>query len=112
VTAEIANAVAFVLFTVLLLIGAGSTIARGLRYKRAGARLPVLWARDRDLVAGLALPFVLIFGARTLGFAPSVAGQLWWTLLTAVPAVYGVGRYVWFELFVIEKHHRRPEVTE
>ena len=105
-TADIANAVAFVLFTVLLLVGTGSTIARGLRYRRAGLPLPVLWARDRDLVAGLALPFVLIFGARVLGYGPNVAGQLWWTLLTAIPAIYGVGRYVWFELFVIEKRHQ------
>lgn len=112
---DVPNIVAFSLFVLLLLVGAGSTLARGERYRRAGMRLPVLWGRDRDLLLGLTLPFVLIMGARALGYSGGLSTQLWWTMLTAAPALYGVARYVYFELFVIERQRSRsmfrPETT-
>lgn len=110
---EILSAVILFVFVLLLAIGAISTVARTLRYRRAAIRRPVLLNRDRDLLLGLAIPFVLIAVVRAFSLQwlvnDSATGQshIWWLLVTGVPPIYAVARYDWYELRVIERHTPR-----
>jgi hypothetical protein len=100
---ELISLVAFGLFTGLLVLGASLTMLRAVRYHVAQVAPPRLLGRDRDLLAGLAFPFVLILAARALGLQATLATQAWWLLLTSIPPIYGLARYVYFELWVIER---------
>lgn len=98
----------FVAFLVLLIVGATSTVMRSIRYRQRGLPQPVLLGRDRDLLLGLAVPFLAIGFVRLLGLRDVVTDEagraaLWWVLATGLPPVYAVARYCWFELFVIER---------
>lgn len=100
---EILNAIILVLFTGGML---ATTLAIGnrlIQYKRQGLKAPLLAKRDMFLAAGLAWPFFLILLVRALGAAEQVAGTLWWTLITGVPAVLGVLQFTFIEYFVIER---------
>jgi hypothetical protein len=98
--------IAVFVFTALVVLGALLTIERALWRRRHGFRLPLLLYRDLALLVGLAWPFVLILGVRTLPDADRIAliTSLEWTLVTTVPAILGVAVWVYFEAFVI----RRP----
>lgn len=107
-----ANAAIFIIFTTLLVVGAISTLLRSLHYRRRRLPQPVLLPRDRDLLIGLALPFVAIAAVRVFGAQGAITdgdgvNQLWWVLVTGLPPIYALGRYCWFELRVIERRHRR-----
>lgn len=104
---DIVNFLILAVFLGLLLVSTLSTAARGIRYRRASHPLPRLWGRDIALIGGLTIPFVLIFAARAFSFAPSVAGQLWWSLITGIPPIVGIAVYAYFELFVIEAQKDR-----
>ena len=104
--AELISAAILIVFVALLLVAAVSTGARAVRYRRDGLEPPRLLPRDRDLIVGLALPFLLISLARVFEWdIRDEAGRtaIGWQLITGIPALYGVGRYVYFELFVIEQ---------
>lgn len=114
---EILSAVILFTFVILLAIGAVSTALRALRYRRLGIQRPVLLNRDRDLLIGLAFPFLLIAIVRAFGLQPLIndeAGQphIWWLLLTGIPPIYALARYDYFELRVIERVERRRGRTE
>lgn len=105
---DLTSGAIFIVFTVLLLVGAISTASRWLRYHRFRMRAPVLLSRDRDLLIGLAIPFLIIaavraFGLREYTLAADGDPHLWYLLLTGLPPIYAMARFVFFELFVIEK---------
>ena len=105
---ELISAMIFVAFVVLLVVAAASTTIRYMAYRREGVGTPRLLPRDRDVMIGLAFPFVLIGGMRAFGLQSLVlngdgVAHVWWVLLTGLPPIYAVARYCYFELFVIEK---------
>lgn len=105
---DVVAAVIFFTFVVLLVIGATTTTRRSLGYFQKGLKQPVLLPRDRDLVLGLAIPFVATGVMRLLGLRDLItdsAGdpQVWWILLTGLPPLYAMARFDWFELFRIER---------
>jgi hypothetical protein len=109
-TTEIASAVILMVFTALLLVGAVSTFGRHVRYRQLKIRPPLLLYRDRDLLVGLAIPFLLISMARAFNWnVRQLDGspQLWWLLMTGIPPIYALARYCYFELYVIERPERR-----
>jgi len=113
---EIVSALILVVFTGLLLVGAISTLGRHFRYRRLRIRAPLLLYRDRDLLVGLAIPFVLISAARAFSLNSLIrqadgSPQLWWLLVTGLPPIYALARYCWFELFVIERPSRSQKGT-
>lgn len=110
---EVASALIFVAFTGLLVWGAGSTLLRWLRYWKRKRTQPVLLARDRDLLVGLAFPFVVIAAVRAFGLQDFITDasdkvELWYLLLTGLPPIYALSRYLYFEVRVIE---RPPKAT-
>ena len=97
----------FVLFVLLLLVGASTTVRRAIAYNRRGRPMPVLLPRDRDLLLGLTIPFATISCVRVFNLTPLVIdgngdAHVWYVLLTGAPALYALARYCYFELFVIE----------
>lgn len=105
---DIVNAVILLLFTLFVAISVVRIVARLWRYHRAGERVPTLLPRDLALMGGLLLPFAMILVFRFLGLSQLVVGQLWWSLVTGIPAVIGVGIMAYYEVAVIERD-RRPE---
>ena len=113
---EVLSAAILLTFIGLLVVGAVSTVARVLRYKRQGIAPPVLLNRDRDLLIGLALPFVIIATVRAFGLQDRVLNSngvpfIWYLILTGLPPIYAVARYCYYELAVIEKT-RNPNLPE
>lgn len=108
-TSGLVSAVIFGLFLLLLLIGTASTYVRWLRYRRLRIPAPVLLKRDAVLLGGLAIPFLLISAVRVVGIS-AVSGedgpQIWWLLLTGLPAIVAIAVYVYYELAVIERPRR------
>lgn len=109
---EILSAVIFLVFSALLMLGAASTALRWFRYIRQGIPAPVLLKRDAALLGGLAAPFLLISFVRALGLSavvtsPAGVPELWWLLITGLPAIFAVTVYVWYEIFVIERRPRK-----
>lgn len=102
---EAISLVAFVVFTVLLAIGAVSTLVRAVRYAHAGQTWPRLLIRDLILIGGLGLDFALILGVRFSGI--SLRGNVPWVVVTSLLAIVSIGTYVWFELRIIERGDRR-----
>ena len=105
---ELLSAMIFVIFVVLLVVAATSTLIRYVAYRRDGIPAPRLLPRDRDVFLGLAIPFVLIAAARVFDWSPHILdahgdAHLWWLLLTGIPPIYALARYCYFELFVIER---------
>lgn len=104
---EVLSVVIFGVFVLLLVVGAVSTASRSLRYRAAKRPQPRLLGRDRDLLIGLALPFLLIAAVRAFDLREVVNGpegpEPWWLLITGLPPLYALVRYCWFELFVIER---------
>jgi heme/copper-type cytochrome/quinol oxidase subunit 2 len=108
-TNEIVSAAIFVVFVVLLVWGATSTGLRSMRYARRHRPQPVLLKRDRDLLLGLAVPFVLIAAVRAFGLqwlvndSSTGSSHIWWQLITGLPPIYALARYCWFEQRIIER---------
>jgi hypothetical protein len=100
-TTDAVNTIILVVFTVLLFVGLGRTVYRWFEYRLAGIPVPPILTRDVISRGGLGFPFALILTARALGLGGVVSGQLWWSLLTGVPAIIGVATYTYFEFFVI-----------
>lgn len=98
--------ISFVLFTVLLFIGAISTLVRAVRYSHAGQTWPRLLVRDLLMVGGLGLVFAMILGVRALGLGGSLVGNVPWAVFTGGIAVTAVAVYCYFEIFVIERGDR------
>lgn len=105
--AELINAIILIAFTSLILISTGLIVRRFIDYRAEGIKPPLLAYRDLGLLGGLALPFLLILIVRFSGLASVVAGQIWWTLLTGIPAVLGIAQFVYFEYFIIERGESR-----
>lgn len=104
---SVLSAVIFITVMTLLLLGVASTVYRSFRYRREGLKQPVLLGRDRDLLIGLAAPFVLIAAIRAFGLQESISGEsgphLWYVLATGLPPIYALARYDYFELRVIDR---------
>lgn len=107
---EVVAGLIFVVFLSLLIVGATSTLVRQIRYYRHHEKPPVLLARDRDLLLGLAIPFVVIGAVRAFGLtdlvAPHGEARTWYLLVTGLPPIYALARYCYYELFVIERPRR------
>ncbi len=103
---EIISVAILAVFVGLLLVGAVTTSLRVLRYRKLGIRRPVLLGRDRDLIVGLAIPFVVILTVRAFGLQEFIGDpegpHLWYVLLTGLPPIYALARYDFYEIFVIE----------
>lgn len=113
---EVLSAAILMTFVGLTLVGALSTFARVMRYRRHGDPQPLLLGRDRDLLLGLAIPFAIIGTVRAFELQAHVLDvngvpQIWYLLLTGLPPIYAMARYCYFELFVIERT-RNPNVPE
>ena len=110
---ELASAAILIIFIGLLVWGAASTTMRSVRYHRRQMPQPVLLRRDRDVMIGLAIPFVIIGAVRAFGWTEHVLTddgevELWYTLLTGLPPIFALARYVFFETRVIERPPKRP----
>lgn len=97
------EAVFFVTFVSLLLAGLLRTVARLLEYVHARKPIPVILWRDVLSRGGTGFPLALILVVRATDHIPVVSGQLWWVIVTSVPAIFGAGVYAYFEFFVIDK---------
>jgi hypothetical protein len=95
--------VILLLFTLGLVLSTWRIAWRLVRFIQTGTPVPRLLPRDLTFFTGMLLPFLLILGARGLGLGEEVRGQLWWILLTGVPAVIAVGVFTFYEWFVIER---------
>lgn len=100
---DLLNGVGFFVFVALTIIGTISTVARAGRYARWNVAPPRLLFRDTCLFVGLSIPFVVVFAARVFGISEEARRTIPWIIATLVPAIFGVGVYVYFELFVIGK---------
>jgi hypothetical protein len=102
------NIVALVAYAGLLLFGAVLTAARLLLYAMGRVTRPRLLNRDLIFIGGHAMTMLLILVIRVVPeWGTAVRGQLWWTVLTAAPALAGVAAYVYFEVFVIAPMYSR-----
>lgn len=111
---EILSAVILLVFAGLTLIGAVSTMSRSARYRFLRLPQPVLLGRDRDLLLGLAIPFGIIATVRAFDLFHITTDSegfphLWYILVTGLPPIYAMGRYCYYELFIIEKPRRDAE---
>jgi hypothetical protein len=100
---QLINTFAFTIFLFLVVVGGLRTGMRVIEYRRAKRPVPVLLIRDVLSRNGLAISFVLILLVRALDIGPLVRDQLWWTALTALPAIFGAAVYAYFEFFIIDK---------
>ena len=104
---DLVNAVAFAAFFLFLLVGTGSTLARVSYYRAHGFRRPRLLIRDANLIGGFSISFGSILLVRALRAAGAdvsgLATNPWWALGTALPAIWAVGVYAYYELWVIER---------
>lgn len=106
---ELLSAVILIVFTLLVAVAAVSTTLRWFRYHARRMQTPVLLPRDRDLFLGLVVPFLLIAAVRAFPDLRAMTldadgyPHIWWQLLTGLPPIYAVARYVYFELWVIER---------
>ena len=113
-TNELVSLVMLVVFVALTVVGSVSTGLRSIRYHRRHIRQPVLLPRDRDLLIGVAIPFVLIGIVRVFGLEAVVREgngepHLLWLLITGLPPIYAMARYCYFEIWVLEKEPpKRP----
>ena len=108
-TVDLLSVVILVVFLVLLTIGASSTMWRWMRYNRLKLPQPRLLGRDRDLLLGLALPFLILAAVRVVpGLREFVrddtsSPHIWYLLLTGLPPIYALAKYDWYELRIIER---------
>ena len=107
-TSDQLTALVFIVFVGLLIVGASATLRRSIEYARRGIDQPILLPRDRDMLLGLTVPFGAITAVRLFelrSWVSDAAGDpyWWWILITGLPPIYAIGRYVWFELRVIER---------
>lgn len=100
---DLVNAIALLLFVGAVLVGFISTVVRIVNLWRGGVELPILIWRDAQVIGGLALSFLVISVHRVIG-AP-FAENVWYSIVTAAPAVYGVLAYCYYEIAVVG--HRR-----
>jgi hypothetical protein len=101
VTVELVNTIIFVLFLALLVAGAVTTLIRKVALDLKRFPAPRLLPRDVALLTLLSVSFLLISMSRVFGWSPYVVGQVWWSLVTGIPAILAVAVYLYFELFVI-----------
>lgn len=107
-TVELLNAVVFYLFTGLLFGAATSTAVRSATWSRAGVEPPRLLVRDLVTTTGLATSFLAILFARVVELPEAVTRSVPWTVFSALPALVGIGVYLYFELAVIGHHPVEP----
>lgn len=93
----------------LLLFAAGTiwTLARVLYYRVVGEAIPLILKRDAVVNGSFCLSFGLIVVIRFLPLDSRIAltsGNVWWALLTTLPAVLAALTYLVFEVFVIKLH--------
>lgn len=103
---QVVQVVLLALFVVFVSGGAITTTFRLIRYWHASKPIPLLLWRDVIARNGLAFPFGAILYTRVLreaGVNIDFAQELWWVVLTSLPAVIGAGYYLYCEMFVIEK---------
>lgn len=109
---EFVHAAAFGAFFLFLAIGAMSVGARVAFYRAKGFPRPRLLNRDAVFMLGFALSFGLVLSARVVDI-PNLRDNLWWALLTDIPAIIAVATFVYFEVFVIERGSAtRPEIRD
>lgn len=105
---EIADAVILLGFILGLLLTVTRLTVRLAHYSVSKHAWPKLAKRDIIAFGGLLLPFLLIFAVRVLDLAPALAGQLWWRLVTGIPALIAVWTLAYYELFIIEANGEAP----
>lgn len=90
-----------------IVLGWLSTLARVVYYYRNNVTRPRLLTRDVLVKGGYSVSFVLIALVRLLPtdqrLALDLSGNVWWAVLTAIPAALSSLVYLWYELFVIER---------
>jgi hypothetical protein len=90
-----------------IVLGWLSTMARVVYYQRNHVQRPRLLTRDVLVKGGYSISFLLITLVRFLPTADRAAldlsGNVWWAILTAIPAAFSSLTYLWYELFVIER---------
>lgn len=100
---EIINWTSLVSFTILMILGFSRILFRYIEYKRLKINVPTLLRRDLYFFGGLTLPFLGIFIFRFLGITPTDGSYLAWVLFSSICALFGVGNWVYYEFFIIEK---------
>lgn len=101
--AETLTTIFFGVFVALLVVAAVTTVGRVVAKLFWHIPLPRLLIRDAITMAGLTLPFLMIFAARAASseFKEGLRGNLLWITVTSVPAIIALATYVYFEIFVI-----------
>jgi amino acid transporter len=93
---------ALVVFVLLLLMALGRIILRLIEYTvRLRQRPPSILWRDLIFLVGLSCTFLVVTLAR-FADAEGLRYNLWWVLITTVPALVGVFVLTFFEYRVIE----------
>ncbi len=99
-------ALGLLLYGSLFLTALLSTLSRAVRYQRMNWRAPRLLLRDIALLGGHGASILIALLIRYLGFPDDlITGATPWLLegLILTPAIVGIGVYVYYELFVIER---------
>lgn len=96
-----------VIYVGLLVMGIGSTVLRGVRYRRYHITMPSLLLRDVLVLGGHALPLVALLVLRIMDFVQFDFDRsgvnsypIAWVIVLA-PAVFAVAVYDYYEFFVI-----------
>lgn len=109
---DVINAIAFAVFVIALVIGAGATLARFIRYHVQGWPRPKLLTRDVLVIGGLAIAagaLLTVRMMRAIGVdITSLSTNLLWVALTTIPPVGAFVVYAYFEVFVIERGRDEP----
>lgn len=100
-TVELVNQIVLFSFVSCLFVGTLTTVIRAAGLRLRNRAMPRLLKRDVLVLVGLSVSFQLIAMSRVFGWSQYVVGQLWWSIVTGVPAVFAVVVYVYYELFVI-----------
>lgn len=104
---ELLNLLYFYTFVFFTVLGFVRIAVRAYEYRSQRLPLPALLPRDLGLFGGLALPFVGVLFFRAAGI--DVSEEWWypvWVFISGGAAVLGVGWWVWYEYFRVERPPR------
>lgn len=101
-------ALIFVAFIAMLVAVTFSVAIRVGRWRVRHISPPTLLYRDLVGFSGLSFSFLAVMVARVLDIPDHYVRTVPWLIFTSVPALLGVGTFLYFEVFVIGHRDDRP----